>query len=177
MSVSIVTERRRSRMRRAIEAGRRCTSTRSRRRRARRAARSRSALAQRARDAVATQRLRARRDSRGVPTATTFASTTCVNRILVLRQLVGDREPRRLGPDEDVRRRPGRRIVDERPQRHVDERAVAHDRLRKRATGDPMGVAGVGVTVEHEPLLAFGDPHSSRRMPARVTSPPPRRPT
>ena len=57
------------------------------------------------------------------------------------------------------------RIVNERPQRHVDERAVAHDRVKERATGAAaMGVAGVGVTVEHELLLAFGDPHSSRRV-------------
>ena len=47
----------------------------------------------------------------------------------VLRQIVGDGEPRRLGADEDVLARPDGRRVDERPERDVHVLAAAESGL------------------------------------------------
>ena len=51
----------------------------------------------------------------------------------VLRQIVGDGEPRRLRADEDVLARPDGRIVDQGAHGDVDEGAVAHHRIEQRA--------------------------------------------
>ena len=50
--------------------------------------------------------------------------------LCVLRQVVGDGEPRRLGADEDVLGRADGRIVDQNTHGDVDEGAVANDRIR-----------------------------------------------
>ena len=51
----------------------------------------------------------------------------------VLRQIVGDGEPRRLGADEDVLARADGRIVDQGAHGDVDEGAVADHRIEQRA--------------------------------------------
>ena len=51
--------------------------------------------------------------------------------LLILGQVVGDGEPRRLGADEDMLGRPDGRIVDQGSQGDMDEGAVADHRIKE----------------------------------------------
>ena len=75
----------------------------------------------------------------------------------VLRQIVGDGEPRRLGADEDVLARADGRIVDQGAHGDVNEGAVAHDRIEQRAARLAVRVVAVFVAKDHEVVLAAGD--------------------
>src|SRR5215468_10457585 len=57
----------------------------------------------------------------------------CRNMPFILRQVVGDGEPRRLGADEDMRRRPDRRIVDQRSHCDMHIGAVPDDGVKQRS--------------------------------------------
>jgi hypothetical protein len=56
-------------------------------------------------------------------------SSLRLDMLAILRQAVGDLEPRRLGADENVRSRTDRGIIYQRPHRDMDEGALAHHRI------------------------------------------------
>ena len=75
----------------------------------------------------------------------------------VLRQIVGDGEPRRLGADEDVLARADGGIVDQGAHGDVNEGAVAHHRIEQRAARLAARVVAVVVAENHEVVCAAGD--------------------
>jgi len=78
---------------------------------------------------------------------------------LVLRQVVGDGEPGRLGADEDVVGRPDGRLVDQGSQRDVDVLAVADQRIEEGAARPAVGVVRLlDVAAEDQQLVVpLGD--------------------
>src|SRR5688572_14510575 len=75
----------------------------------------------------------------------------------MLRQVVGDGEPRRLGPDVDVRGRAQAGGVGEGTEGHMHESAIAHYRIEQRTAALAEGVVIVGRAVDREVLRAGGD--------------------
>ena len=76
--------------------------------------------------------------------------------LFVLRQVVGDGEPRRLGADENVVRRAYGRVVDEGSHRDMHEAAVTHDGIEERAASLAVRVVGVLLAEDHKLARAFG---------------------
>ena len=77
--------------------------------------------------------------------------------LFILRQVVGDREPRRLGADEDVPARADAGIVQKASQGDVDEGAVADHRIEQRAAPPAVRVIGVFFALDKEIILALGE--------------------
>jgi hypothetical protein len=77
--------------------------------------------------------------------------------LFVLRQAVGDREPGRLGADEDVSVRPDARIVDQRAHGDVNEGPVTDHRIKDRAADCAVGVVSVLVAVGKKTILSLDD--------------------
>src|SRR6185295_3502330 len=73
--------------------------------------------------------------------------------LLELGQVVGDLEPRRLGADEDVLRRPHAGLVDERAERDVNVLAVPHDRIEERAARRATRVVELLLTVDEQGVV------------------------
>ena len=76
---------------------------------------------------------------------------------LVLGQVVGDREPGRLGADEDVVGRADGRGVDQRAQGDMDPERVTHDRVEQGAALAAVGIVGLVAAVDQQAVGAFGD--------------------
>src|SRR5262245_47658963 len=74
----------------------------------------------------------------------------------VLRQVVGDREPRRLGADKDMLRRSNGWIVEQRPHRNVNEGAGSNHRVKQRAAHFAVRVVTLLVAEDHEVGVAAG---------------------
>ncbi len=66
------------------------------------------------------------------------------------RKIVGNLEPRRLGADEDVLRRPNGRIVDQSPHGDVNVRSVPNDGEHQGATEFAVGVVAALFAVDQE---------------------------
>src|SRR5271166_1444223 len=79
------------------------------------------------------------------------------NVLLVPRQVVGDRKPRRFGADENMVRRPYGRIVDESSHGDVNEGPFADDRKEQRAADPAMGIVRVFFAEVHKLCLALCD--------------------
>src|SRR5215813_6625190 len=77
--------------------------------------------------------------------------------LLVLRQVVSDGEPRRLGADEDVPAGADGRTVDQGAHGNVDIRAVTHHRIEQRSAGLAVRVVGLVVAVDQELVVALSD--------------------
>src|SRR5713101_666968 len=77
--------------------------------------------------------------------------------LCVLRQVVGDGEPRRLGADEDVPARTDAGVVQKASQGDMDEGAVADDRIEQRAAAPAVRVVSVVVALDQEIVLALGE--------------------
>ena len=77
--------------------------------------------------------------------------------LLMLGQIVGDLEPRRLRADEDVLGRSDRRSIFERAHRHVHESAVADDGEQERSACSATAVVRVRFAVDQQRLLPGGD--------------------
>src|SRR5438477_1971225 len=80
--------------------------------------------------------------------------TTASVELLGLRQVVGDLEPRRLGADEDVPRRPHGGSVHERSHRDVHIGAVPHHGEEEGATGSTARVVQVFLSDDKERIAA-----------------------
>src|SRR5262245_28865067 len=79
---------------------------------------------------------------------------SAMNVFLILGQVVGDREPRRLGAYEDVLARADAGRVDQRAEQDVHECAVAHDGVEERATHGAAHVARVWLAVDEQAVAA-----------------------
>src|SRR5215211_2482062 len=78
-------------------------------------------------------------------------------KLLELRQVVGDLEPRRLRADEDVPRRPNGGSVHERPHRDVHIGALPHHGEEEGATRRTPRVVQVFLSEDEERILAVRD--------------------
>ncbi len=87
------------------------------------------------------------------------------SQLLALRQVIRDREPRRLGADENVPCRANRRVVRQRPHRHVHERAVAHHRIEQRAARLAARVMSALLANDHQLFRTGGDAQPIARDP------------
>src|SRR4051812_7478461 len=76
---------------------------------------------------------------------------------LVLGQLVGDREPRRLRAHEDVVGRADGRRVDQGAHGHVDVGAVADDRIKQRAAPFAVRIVSLVGAVDQQAVGALRD--------------------
>src|SRR5437773_5758625 len=83
--------------------------------------------------------------------------TTASVKLLELRQVVGDLEPRRLGADEDVPRRPNSGSVHERSHRDVHVGALPHHGEEQRATRSTPRVVQVFLSDDKERIAAVRD--------------------
>src|SRR5947199_10139255 len=81
--------------------------------------------------------------------------TTASVKLLELRQVVGDLEPRRLRADEDVPRRPKSGSVHERSHRDVHIGALPHPGAEQRATGPTARVLHVFLSDDKEQIAAL----------------------
>ena len=77
--------------------------------------------------------------------------------LFVLGQIVGDREPGRLGADEDVLGRADGRIVEQCSHGNVEKSAVADDRKEERTAQLAARVVAVFVAKDSEVVFAPGD--------------------
>lgn len=73
------------------------------------------------------------------------------------RKIVGNLEPRRLGPYEDVLRRSNGRIIDQRPHGDVNVSSVPNDREHQRPAGFAVGVAAAVFAVDQEVGVTAGE--------------------
>jgi hypothetical protein len=60
----------------------------------------------------------------------------------MLRQIVEDRLPRRLGAHVDVGTRPDARLVGQRTEGHVDELSLSNDREEERSADAAANIVG-----------------------------------
>src|SRR5271170_6392293 len=77
--------------------------------------------------------------------------------LFILRQVVADREPWRLGGNENMFAWAYGRIVNEGSHGHVDEVAVANDRVEQRAAHLAARVVSALFTKDLQALFALGD--------------------
>ena len=77
--------------------------------------------------------------------------------LVILRQVVRDGEPGRLGTDEDVRARADRRDITESTHRDVDEVTIANDREEKRAASLTSFIMPSWRVDDQDAVLAAGD--------------------
>src|SRR5262245_31866869 len=79
--------------------------------------------------------------------------------LMMLRQVVGDGEPGRLGADEDMPLRPDGRLVDQRPHRDMDILAIADQRIEQRPARPAVGVVRLFdvATVDQQLVLPMCD--------------------
>jgi hypothetical protein len=75
----------------------------------------------------------------------------------VLRQVIGYREPTRLGANKDMIGRADCRILDKRSHCDVNKVAIAHDRIEQRAAQLASRVVAVFVAEHHQIILALPD--------------------
>src|ERR1700682_1845311 len=80
--------------------------------------------------------------------------------LFVLRKIVGNCEPPRLGADEDVLGRADGRIVHESPHGDMDKCAIPDDRIEQRAAYLAVRIVAVFVAKDHEVVLALSDTQS-----------------
>src|ERR1700736_4287978 len=97
--------------------------------------------------------------------------------LFILRQVVGDREPRCLGADENMFGRADGRTVDESSHGNVNKGAGADQRVEERAAHLTVRIVTIFIAKNHEIVLTLADDqlfalYTGERLEGRTGRPP-----